>query len=77
MFRFAYANQNNASASAACAEAASCCTSQFSACNCIVMGAIMMASIIIFREITMISISILVLVLLVVLSRVAPTRCNC
>ena len=77
MFRFAYANQNNASASAACAEAASCCTSQFSACNCIVMGAIMMASIIIFREITMISISILVLVLLVILSRVAPTRCNC
>ena len=77
MFRFAYANQNNASASAACAEAASCCTSQFSACNCIVMGAIMMASIIIFREITMISISILVLVLLVILSRVTPTRCNC
>lgn len=77
MFRFAYANQNNASASAACAEAASCCTSQFSACNCIVMGAIMMASIIIFREITMISISILVLVLLVILSRVAPTRSNC
>lgn len=77
MFRFAYANQNTASASAACAEAASCCTSQFSACNCIVMGAIMMASIIIFREITMISISILVLVLLVILSRVTPTRCNC
>ena len=77
MFRFAYANQNNASASATCAEAASCCTSQFSACNCIVMGAIMMASIIIFREITMISISILVLVLLVILSRVAPTRSNC
>ncbi len=77
MFRFAYANQNTASASAACAEAASCCTSQFSAYNCIVMGAIMMASIIIFREITMISISILVLVLLVILSRVAPTRSNC
>ena len=77
MFRFAYANQNNASASAACAEAASCCTSQFSACNCIVMGAIMMASIIIFREITIIGFSLLVLVLLVILSRVAPTRCNC
>ena len=77
MFRFAYANQNNASASAACAEAASCCTSRSSAYNCIVMGAIMMASIIIFREITMISISILVLVLLVILSRVAPTRSNC
>ncbi len=77
MFRFAYANQNTASASAACAEAASCCTSQFSACNCIVMGAIMMASIIIFREITIIGFSLLVLVLLVVLSRVAPTRCNC
>ena len=77
MFRFAYANQNTASASAACAEAAFCCTSQFSACNCIVMGAIMMASIIIFREITIIGFSLLVLVLLVVLSRVAPTRCNC
>lgn len=77
MFRFVYANQNTASASAACAEAASCCTSQFSAYNCIVMGAIMMASIIIFREITIIGFSLLVLVLLVVLSRVAPTRCNC
>lgn len=77
MFRFAYANQNNASASAACAEAASCCTSQFSAYNCIVMGAIMMASIIIFRQITIIAISILVLVLLAILSCVTPTRCNC
>ena len=77
MFRFAYANQNTASASAACAEAASCCTSRSFAYNCIVMGAIMMASSIIFREITMISISILVLVLLVILSRVTPTRCNC
>ncbi len=77
MFRFAYANQNTASASAACAEAASCCTSRSSAYNCIVMGAIMMASIIIFREITIIGFSLLVLVLLVVLSRVAPTRCNC
>ena len=80
MFRFAYANQNTASASAACAEAASCCTSRSFAYNCIVMGAIMMASIIIFREIsiiTIISISILVLVLLVILSRVTPTRCNC
>ena len=77
MFRFAYANQNTASASVACAEAASCCTSRSSAYNCIVMGAIMMASIIIFREITIIGISLLVLVLLVILSRVAPTRCNC
>ena len=77
MFRFAYANQNTASASAACAEAASSCTSQSSRFNCIALGAMIMASIIIFREITIIGISLLVLVLLVVLSRVAPTRCNC
>ena len=47
MFRFAYANQNNAAASAMCAEAASSCTSQSSRFNCIALGAIMMASIII------------------------------
>lgn len=56
MFRFAYANQNNAAASAMCAEAASFCTSQSSRFNCIALGAIIMASIII---------CILVLVLLV------------
>ena len=58
-------------------EAASCCTSRSSAYNCIVMGAIMMASIIIFRQITIIAISILVLVLLAILSCVTPTRCDC
>ena len=64
MFRFAYANQNNAAASAMCAEAASSCTSQSSRFNCIALGAIIMASIII---------CILVLVLLVlVLSRRTP-----
>ena len=47
MFRFAYANQNNAGASAMCAEAASSCTSQSSRFNCIALGAIIMASIII------------------------------
>ena len=47
MFRFAYANQNNAAASAMCAEAASSCPSQSSRCNCIALGAIIMASIII------------------------------
>ena len=49
MFRFAYANQNSAmNASAAAAEAASCCASQAS-CNCmmIMMGAAIMASILI------------------------------
>ena len=40
MFRFAYANQNNAAASAMCAEAASSCTSQSSRFNCIALGAI-------------------------------------
>ena len=49
MFRFAYANQNNAAASAMCAEAASSCTSQSSRFNCIALGAIIMASIIISR----------------------------
>ena len=77
MFRFAYANQNNAAASAMCAEAASSCTSQSSRFNCIALGAIMMASIIIFRQITIIAISILVLVLLAILSCVTPTRCDC
>ena len=47
MFRFAYANQNNAAASAMCAEAASSCTSQSSRFNCIALGAMIMASIII------------------------------
>ena len=49
MFRLAYANQNSAmNASAAAAEAASCCASQAS-CNCmmITMGAAIMASILI------------------------------
>ena len=66
MFRFAYANQNNAAASAMCAEAASSCTSQSSRFNCIALGAMIMASIIICG---LISLSILgiVLVLLVVL----------
>ena len=41
------------------------------------MGAIMMAFIIIFRQITIIVISILVLVLLAILSCVTPTRCDC
>ena len=67
MFRFAYANQNNAAASAMCAEAASSCTSQSSRFNCIALGAIIMASIIISRLISIIGISLLVLVLLAVL----------
>ena len=79
MFRFAYANQNNAAASAMCAEAASSCTSQFSRFNCIALGAIMMASIIISRLITVsvISISLLVLVLLVVLMGVPGMKRDC
>ena len=79
MFRFAYANQNNAAASAMCAEAASSCTSQSSRFNCIALGAIIMASIIIFRLITVsvISISLLVLVLLVVLADVSRTKRGC
>ena len=60
MFRFAYANQNNAAASAMCAEAASSCTSQSSRFNCIALGAIIMASIIISRLISIIGISLLV-----------------
>ena len=69
MFRFAYANQNNAAASAMCAEAASSCTSQFSRFNCIALGAIIMASIIIcgliisLRAIALIAILVLVCLL--------------
>ena len=77
MFRFAYANQNNASASAMCAEAASFCTSQSFGFNCIVLGAIIMASIIISRLIAIIGISLLVLVLLVVLADVSRTKRGC
>ena len=79
MFRFAYANQNNAAASAMCAEAASSCTSQSSRFNCIALGAIIMASIIISRLITVsvISISLLVLVLLVVLADASRTKRGC
>ena len=71
MFRFAYANQNNAAASAMCAEAASSCTSQSSRFNCIALGAIIMASIIIsrliisLRAIAIIAIIIAILVLVV------------
>ena len=73
MFRFAYANQNNAAASAMCAEAASSCTSQSSRFNCIALGAIIMASIIFFglfmilglRAIAMIAIIIAILGLVV------------
>ena len=74
MFRFAYANQNNAAASAMCAEAASSCSSRF---NCIALGAIIMASIIISRLISIIGISLLVLVLLVVLMGVPGMKRDC
>lgn len=79
MFRFAYANQNNAAASAMCAEAASSCTSQSSRFNCIALGAIVMASIIISRilSVSIIGISLLVLVLLVVLADVSRTKRGC
>ena len=79
MFRFAYANQNNAAASAMCAEAASSCTSQSSRFNCIALGAIIMASIIISRilSLSIIGISLLVLVLLVVLADVSRTKRDC
>ena len=79
MFRFAYANQNNASASAMCAEAASFCTSQSFSFNCIVLGAMIMASIIISRilSLSIIGISLLVLVLLVVLADVSRTKRGC
>ena len=79
MFRFAYANQNNAAASAMCAEAASSCTSQSSRFNCIALGAIIMASIIISRilSVSIIGISLLVLVLLVVLADVSRTKRDC
>ena len=66
MFRFAYANQNNAAASAMCAEAASSCTSQSSRFNCIALGAIII-----------IGISLLVLVLLVVLMGVPGMKRDC
>ena len=77
MFRFAYANQNNAAASAMCAEAAFSCTSQSSRFNCIALGAIVMASIIISRLISIIGISLLVLVLLVVLMGVPGMKRDC
>ena len=78
MFRFAYANQNNAAASAMCAEAASSCTSQPSRFNCIALGAIIMASIIIYGlAISIIGISLLVLVLLVVLMGVPGMKRDC
>ena len=79
MFRFAYPNQNNAAASAMCAEAASSCTSQSSRFNCIALGAMIMASIIIFRilSLSIIGISLLVLVLLVVLADVSRTKRDC
>lgn len=79
MFRFAYANQNNAAASAMCAEAASSCPSQSFGFNCIVLGAMIMASIIISRilSLSIIGISLLVLVLLVVLADVSRTKRDC
>ena len=77
MFRFAYANQNNASASVMCTEAASSCPSQSFGFNCIAMGAIIMASIIISRLITVIGISLLVLVLLVVLTGIPGMKRDC
>lgn len=79
MFRFAYANQNNAAASAMCAEAASSCLSQSFGFNCIVLGAMIMASIIISRilSLSIIGISLLVLVLLVVLADVSRTKRDC
>ena len=72
MFRFAYANQNNAAASAMCAEAASSCTSQSFRFNCIALGAI-----IISRLIAIIGISLLVLVLLAVLMGVPGMKRDC
>ena len=80
MFRFAYANQNNAAASAVCAEAASSCTSQSSRFNCIALGAIIMASIIIcgliisLRAIALIA--ILVLVVGLIIQEVNTPWCN-
>ena len=71
------ANQNNAAASAMCAEAASSCTSQSSRFNCIALGAIIMASIIISRLIAIIGISLLVLVLLAVLMGVPGMKRDC
>ena len=79
MFRFAYANQNNAAASAMCAEAASSCPSQSFGFNCIVLGAMIMPSIIIYRilSLSIIGISLLVLVLLVVLMGVPGMKRDC
>lgn len=80
MFRFAYANQNNAAASAMCAEAASSCTSQSFRFNCIALGAIIMASIIIcgliisLRAIALIA--ILVLVVGLIIQEVNTPWCN-
>ena len=79
MFRFADTKVNNGSCSAAAnrAEAASSCTSQSSRFNCIALGAIIMASIIISRLISIIGISLLVLVLLVVLMGVPGMKRDC
>ena len=79
MFRFAYTNQNNAAASAMCAEAASSCLSQSFGFNCIVLGAMIMASIIISRilSLSIIGISLLVLVLLAVLMGVPGMKRDC
>ena len=79
MFRFADTKVNNGSCAAAAnrAEAASSCTSQSSRFNCIALGAIMMASIIISRLISIIGISLLVLVLLVVLMGVPGMKRDC
>ena len=68
----------NTMMTAACAGAAFCCACAASHTVILsVLGAIIMASIIIFRQITIIAISILVLVLLAILSCVTPTRCDC
>ena len=53
------------------------CTSQSSRFNCIALGAIIMASIIISRLISIIGISLLVLVLLVVLMGVPGMKRDC
>ena len=79
MFRFADTKVNNGSCAATAnrAEAASSCTSQSSRFNCIALGAMIMASIIISRLISMIGISLLVLVLLVVLMGVPGMKRDC
>ena len=66
MFRFAYANQNNAAASAMCAEAASSCTSQSSRFNCIALGAIIMASIIIYGLAILLNLRLIALLVILV-----------